>query len=820
VADTALTGARRSLALPISFSILLSSSAAVLYSGSSFAQAAGSASAPAAPVATGAAAPANGQIMGQLTEVVVTALKRSTNIQQTPLAISAVSGQTLTNMGITDSQQLAQISPDLQFHPDANGGSQIVIRNIQSAGEPTVGLYYDETPVVGSVGVTNNAGETTPDIRLFDMERVEVLRGPQGTLYGSSSMAGTVRLIFNKPNLANYEGDFDAQVTTVQDGKVGNEEQGMINLPLVNDVLGVRVVAFRDYSGGWLNNPQLNLNDFNDNDANGGRVTVRFRPMKGMTLDLLAVTQNTTGFNDSWNYALYTKGGPAYEQTLATQEPNSDQLRLYSATLNWDMGPATLTAVTSYTDRDLAFSFDYSPYFRTAAAAATAASAGCKTYEDTDGANCTPAQLSAYQAFAESWGTITAFQPQETRNITQELRLSSEGDTRLSWTLGGYASQRNTNVLSQLNTANPLDGVMYTPTSPVPFVEGSATYPATTGYQRTVRDVLDQIAGYAQVTYAITQKLDVTAGTRHFDYDTAVTGAVQVGNPVLQVSVSPSDTARASYSGEVSKFGIDYKWTDDLMSYVSASQGFRPGGVNEVIGLPTALGPYAPDRLWDYEIGTNSSWLDHRLVINGDVFQIDWSNMQVSAETTSQANGSTFGFVTNAGHVVVRGVELEVHAQPMNGLLLSASGSFAPARLNGNEAAPAGIAILGAGTNGDYVPYSPSVTLQASAQYTAPINSALDWMARLDGNYTGDSWTVFNRTNEYEEDLPGYAIANLRTGVESSDGKWETYFFISNLMNKIGYINKSYGSSVGPSPAETILTTPPRTFGLDATYHF
>lgn len=810
MADTSLTDARRSLALPISFCILLSSPAAILYPGSSLAQAA----------ATDASAPANGEIQGQLAEVVVTALKRTTNIQQTPLAISAVSGQTLTNMGITDSQQLAQVSPDLQFHPDANGGSQVVIRNIQSAGEPTVGLYYDETPVVGSVGVTNNAGETTPDIRLFDMERVEVLRGPQGTLYGSSSMAGTVRLIFNKPNLVDYQGDFDAQVTTVQDGKVGNEQQGMLNLPLVNDVLGVRVVAFRDYSGGWLNNPQLGLNDFNDSDANGGRVTVRFRPMKGMTLDLLAVTQNTTGFNGEWNYALYSKGGPAYEQTLATQTPNSDQLRLYSATLNWDMGPATLTAVTSYTDRDLAFSFDYSPYFRTAAASATVASGGCKTYASTDGADCTPAQLTSYQAFAESWGTITAFQPQETRNITQEVRLSSTGDTRLSWTVGGYASQRNTDVLSQLNTADPSDGVMYTPTSPVPFVEGSATYPATTGYQRTVRDVLDQIAGYAQATYAVTSKLDVTAGTRHFDYNTAVTGAVQVGNPILEVSVSPADTARASYSGEVSKFGVDYKWTDDLMSYISASQGFRPGGVNEVIGLPNALGPYAPDRLWDYEIGTNSAWLDHRLIINGDVFQIDWSNMQVSAETTSQANGSTFGFVTNAGRVVVRGVELEVHARPMNGLLLSASGSFAPARLNGNETAPAGIAILGAGTNGDYVPYSPKVTAQASAQYTVPINSALDWMARVDGNYTGDSWTVFAHTNAYEQDLPGYVIGNIRAGVESADGKWGTYFYISNLLNRIGYINKSYGSSVGPSPAEEILTTQPRTFGLDATYHF
>ena len=270
----------------------------------------------------------------------------------------------------------------------------------------------------------------------------------------------------------------------------------MINLPLVNDVLGARIVAFRDETGGWLNNPQLGLTDFNNADADGGRVMLRVKPATGMTLDLLAVTQNSTGYNGDWNYALYkVDGGPAYQQTLATQEPNSDALRLYSATLNWDLGPATLTAITSYTNRDLSFNFDYSPFFRTAAANATATSSGCKTYAGTGGAACSPGQLASYQAYAESMGTITAFQPQQTREITQEVRLSSSGDTRLNWTAGFFASQRNTDVLSQLNTADPSDGIMYTPPRAAPVVAGSATYPATTLYQRTVRDVLDQVAG-------------------------------------------------------------------------------------------------------------------------------------------------------------------------------------------------------------------------------------------------------------------------------------------------------------------------------------
>jgi iron complex outermembrane recepter protein len=754
-------------------------------------------------------------------EIVVTALRRSTSIQQTPLAISAVSEQTLTNMGITDSDQLARATPDLVFRESANGGSRIIIRNIQAAGEPTVGLYYDETPIIGSVGVSNDAGGTTPTVRLFDIERAEVLRGPQGTLYGSSSEAGTVRLIFNKPNLAQYEGAAEAQATDIDGGSGGNEERGMVNLPLVDGVLGARLVGFHDHTGGWLENTRLNLHNFNDTDSNGGRILVRYKPLQNITLDLLGVIQDTVGWNNDWNYRSFAQqGGAPFNQNLATLQPNRDKLRLYSATLNWDFGPVNLTAVTSYSDRQLTATFDYSPYFANAAATATAASGGCKIFATTGGANCNPAQLSAYQAFATSLSVISAYQPQDTRNITEELRLAGTQGP-LKWTVGAYGAQRNTDILSQLNTGDPFTGAMYTPPSPVPITLGSSTRPATTAYQRTIEDVLDQVAGFAELTYDVTDKLDVTAGTRRFNYKKAVTGAVQIGNPVLNVAVQPPVTARDSESGEVSKFGVDYNWTDNLMTYASASQGFRPGGVNQVIGLPSALGPYKSDSLWDYELGVKSAWLDRKLVVNADIFQIDWTNIQTSAQTTtSQANGSTFSFITNAGNVRVRGVELETNYRPITGLVLTASGSFAAARLRGNETAPGGITITGAGVNGDYVPFTPKVTAQASAQYTLPISSKLELLSRIDSNYIGDSWTVFHRTNAYQQELPGYATEDLRLGVQSADDKWGTYFFINNLTNKIGFITKSIGASVGPAPAETVLSTMPRTFGVDGRYRF
>src|SRR6185312_16672804 len=227
VGNTPVAGARRSFATPVLFSILLSPPLAILSAGTVSAQAASGTSAPAPPVTSDAslASPPVGS-NGQLAEVVVTALKRSTSIQKTPLSISAVDAQTLSNQGITDTTQLARVAPDLVITQGSNGTDRLTIRNIYAAGEPTVGLYYDDTPITGSVGVTSDAGGSTPDIQLFDVQRVEVLRGPQGTLYGAGSMAGTVRLIFNKPDLTRYSGSTADQVDTVAGGGMGYNTEG------------------------------------------------------------------------------------------------------------------------------------------------------------------------------------------------------------------------------------------------------------------------------------------------------------------------------------------------------------------------------------------------------------------------------------------------------------------------------------------------------------------------------------------------------------------------------------------------------------------
>lgn len=793
--NTPIAGARRSFATPVFFTILLSPLALLTAAPVSAQTAGGATAAPTAPT-TPTSLPAVGGSGNQLAEVVVTALKRSTSIQKTPLAISAIDAQSLSTQGITDSTQLSRVAPDLVITQGSNGTDRLTIRNIYATGEPTVGLYYDETPVTGSVGVSSDAGGSTPDIQLFDVQRVEVLRGPQGTLYGAGSMAGTVRLIFNKPNLHAFSGSTTDQVDSMDHGGVGFNTEGEANIPLVDGLLGARVVGFYGHQGGWLDNTTLGLDHFNDSNSRGGRLLLRAQPTSTLTLDGLAVIQSMQGYSSAWNYQTYVNGGPKFDQMLQTRTPVSDKLELYSGTLNWDLGFATLTGVGSYSDRNLSYNFDYSPYFTGAAASATPKTSGCLVYAGiAPGGSCSVAQLAGYKALANSMAPVTAHQPQYTHESTEEVRLAND-EHRLKWTVGVFHSYRTNFVDSELDLTDPA---------------GFPLVPTNTTYQRTVLDVLEQYAGFGEATFDVTDKLSLTAGLRYFDYKKTDTGIVQKGNVVVGNSIQPPITASSSQSGLVRKFNVSYQFTPDVMAYAAASQGFRPGGVNESIGLPAALGPYKSDSLWDYETGIKSEWLRHTLIANADVFQIDWSNLQVSAT----ANNGAFGFITNAGNVKVRGVELETTMLPITGLTLNLSGSFTKAVLQGNETAPPGIVISGAGHNGDFVPMSPQVTVQGSADYVIPINDNLQILTHADASYTGTAWTQFARVNAYQHELPAYTLTGLRFGLEQADNRWGVYLFVNNLLDVTGFVTKSGGASTGGVNDVQVVSVTPRIIGVN-----
>lgn len=746
----------------------------------------------------------------RIDDIVVTALHRATNVQETPLAISAIGGEALTNQGISTSDGLAKVAPNLVIRENANGGSRIIIRNIQSSGEPTVGLYYDETPITGSTGVGNDAGGTTPAVRLFDVERVEVLRGPQGTLYGASSMAGTVRLIFKKPNLTQFEGEVSGQLAGIAHGDLGYNAQVALNAPIVHDKLGVRAVGFYERIGGWLDNSVLGLTNFNDSKSYGGRLLARYQPNDDVTFDALAVYQKREGYSGLWDYKKYIDTGVRYDQTLDTVTPQTDEMQLYSGTLNWDFSFATLTAIAAYSKRDLAFSFNYSPYFRRASVTAPGA-AGCLRYFGLPvgvGAKCSTAQVAEYkQDYIDPFLPAPTYQPQSTKTWSQEVRLA--GGERLKWTLGFFHSKRRNFVRSVIAQATP---------------RGEIIFPITPFFDRTVDDTLEQFAGFGEFTYEVIDGLNVTAGLRYFDYKKKTTSEVLVGNLVVGNEPSPASTNRASEDGTILNFNVNYKITPDVMIYASATQGFRPGGVNQVVGISddqaAYAGAYQSDSIWNYELGVKSSLLDYRLTLNANLFQIDWNNMQVRAT----ANNGSFAFVTNAGRTRIRGVELEAIGRPIDGLTLRASGSYTSARLRGNQIAVPGVTISGAGLDGDYVPLTPKYTAQGSAEYVFPVSDTLEILTLADIGHIGSSWTEFRRdpTRDYQLRIPAMTVTGLRAGVQSSDGNWGIYAFVTNLFDVTGVVNNSRGASIGGDDPRglSVNAIAPRTIGLNFRKNF
>jgi len=210
-----------------------------------------------------------------MAEVVVTALKRNTKLQDTPLAISAVTGDSLEKAGNTDFTQLTRTAPSLRIVDSGPGQRRVLIRGIQASGEPTVGVYYDESPVAGSVGTTSDAASSTPDFRLFDVERAEVLRGPQGTLFGAGSMGGTIRVIFKKPNMNRFEAATRADGQVVEHGGAGGSVDAMVNLPVIDGKLAARLVGFYQKYAGYVDNNRLGLTNINDGFSTGGRGLVR-----------------------------------------------------------------------------------------------------------------------------------------------------------------------------------------------------------------------------------------------------------------------------------------------------------------------------------------------------------------------------------------------------------------------------------------------------------------------------------------------------------------------------------------------------------------
>jgi iron complex outermembrane recepter protein len=723
----------------------------------------------AAPAGGGSASAAAAEPNGVLQEIIVTAQKREERIQDVPMSITAFGERELERKGIASFQDYARMVPGLAFVDPGPGRQDFIIRGITSAGNPITQFYIDDTPQSAS-----NAGGTQikgADPRIFDIERVEVLRGPQGTLYGASSMGGTIRVITNKPDPSAYLAKAETTVSTIHEGGENFGVNGMLNLPLIEDQLAIRVVGMYREEAGWIDRvtdpvdntgssvPRPHGGEFtaanrdqNINDVRGARFSARYEPTEDLTLTAAVFWQDIEQKNPN---LVDVVRKDKLQRLGSFQEPRVDETTQTSLTIEYDVGFADLISSTSYLDRFVADRTD-------------ATSIGRAVF-----------------------GTNFAI-PNERSNpftvLTQEIRLASPGDSRLDYTVG----------LFYLELDGGEDQTLYAP-----------GFSAATGipvagdlmFDENTTSTEEQFAVFGQASYDITESLQVTAGFRWFTADTDFVsykeGRFNGGTTVT--------TGESSDQGWTPKLSFDFHLDDERMLYASAAKGFRIGQPNafvppgacgadlQQLGFSSAPNSIESDSLWQYELGTKTGWLHRRLIVNAAVYYIDWSGIP---QTRPLDCG--FPLTLNVGQASSRGVELEVQISPAAGLSLGFAGSYTDAQLEKDSPSLSG-------KRGDRLQNVPRLTLAANAQYTFPVMNGYDGFIAGDFSYAGESYINFNFANPSGR-RPAYDIVNLRFGVEA--GEWEAALFVENVLDERAVL------SIDQSNVSTWTINRPRTIGI------
>lgn len=634
-------------------------------------------------------------------DVVVTARKREERLTEVPFSLQVVSSEELNKLGAVNFADYARTVAGVQFEDKGAGRANIFIRGVSTGGDvdtgkqSTVGVYFDETPVSES--------SSQPDIKLYDIDRIEVLRGAQGTLFGSASLSGTLRILPKQPDLADFEGLGQAQLSNTEHGGMNEAVNGMVNVPLA-DRAALRVVGYHVYNEGFLTNGFSGADNINDERSNGGRVALRVQPTDALDLTLSGIYQRS-------RFGAYYQATDHHPELIIDQaEPETftDRYAIGALKATYDFGAAQLTSVSSWFDRKRHFlnDIDYFTGF-----------------------------LGVPRAYSPLIYTSKAF--------TQELRLASSGERRLNWLFGAFFEDRDESATQSISPAG----------EPVP--------PPAEQLAHIHRDVnTRQYAGFGEASYEMTDKLTFTAGVRASVIEgdnTSVNDGILFGGQ----SVKTGDNRDTPVSP---RFIVSYRPNNGAEIYAQASRGFRIGGVNP--GLPPcelANGctidvdrTFGPDTVWNYEIGSKLQLLDRRLSLDADVFWIDWQDIQVNV-----GRGDGFNGFTNAGSAVSRGVELSATAQLTQHVRVGGQFTYTEAYLT--SLAP-GVADAGFAQVDDDLPQIPPISASAFTEWGTSFAQDGRLYVRADVQYVDRRFSGFS-SNEPRE-LPSYTLVNLRLGAD------------------------------------------------------
>lgn len=715
----------------------------------------------------GQAAAQEARRQATIEEVVVTATKRGAqSLQEVPFAVQAVAADDLAVRGATDFKDFFRLVPGLAVFDQGPGDKRYIIRGVNAVGAGTVGIYLDEVIITGENA--QDGGGRQPDIKLFDMDRVEVLKGPQGTTFGSSSLSGTIRYITRKPELDELSASAGGSLRLTKGSDLGWHLEGMVNAPLAEDRAAIRVAAYRLDSKGWISNALAE--DVNSEDTVAARISARFRPTEALTIDLMAMYQDTETDGPSYLNRVDYRGNPItrdFFQADVVRAGFQDEAQIYNGTVEYAADHGTFTGTASLFKRETVFDRD--------------SSAVIDTFLDLpfDGA-----------------GRSIITQPKDHELQSYELRYASSFNGPFQILAGAFYQKEKRDFRSAILTAGP-DG----------FIEANPDVLL----DRRVNTQIDQFAFFGEVSFDITDRLTVTGGARYYDFDIEeVAEAVAGLGGAPGAGVGPR--LENAEDGVIFKGNISYDISDNAHAYVQVAEGFRSGGTNDQtaaqlanVVIPAGFGS---DSLINYELGLKSSFMDRRVYFNVAAYLIDWSDIQIQDQATDGT--LTFPFRNNGGAAKIKGLELELTTYPMEGLEIGVTANFSDAKLSEDNPIPS------TGRDGDALTYVPDTTLSLTTQYEWPLFGDLMGQVGGDVSYVSSRNTEFRPDNALFMKLDDYTLVNLRAGVLGPD--WSATLVVNNLLNDHTVVDV-YRIQPGITPDGYLVNTP-RTFVLSFAKHF
>ena len=761
-----------------------------------------------------------------LDTVTVTAQKRTENLQEVPISIQVLGEQKLEEMNVADFDDYAKLLPSVSFTKGEGGSSTPYFRGVVSGGDgnhsasqPSVGVYLDEQSVTTIGGVL--------DMHIYDVERIEALAGPQGTLYGASSQSGTLKIISNKPDSSGFSAGYGLEANSLSGGGNGFVTEGYVNIP-ISESAAIRIVAWDKYDAGYIDNiyqsryyptadmtvdnAGMEAEDYNDIRTVGARAALKIDLGDNWSVmpTIMAQSQTTNGnfgFDDELGEFKIAHGLPEFSE---------DNWMQAALTVQGKVGALDIVYNGAYLDRDVDGSFDYSDYGFWYDVAY-----GYANYNDLGDA-IDPSQ--------------TNLSNSNYKKYSHELRVSSDQDKRFRF-VGGVFFQKQTHDIQERYV-----------------IDGLAADSSVTGWDDTiwltkqVRQDKDE-AVFGEMTYDITQQLSLTAGMRFYSYDNTLEGfrgyksseASCIDPAPFQTAPCLRFTGRAKESGNLGKLNLTYTLNDDALVYFTWSEGYRPGGVNRVANT----GPYLEDKLENIELGWKTSWRDNSVIFNGALFMQSWDDFQFSTIEFTPGEEIGLTLIKNAASAEINGLEMELSWAATYNLNLSAGVAFYDSKLsenfcgwntaNGPETNcpagsldPEGNVVAGPqAPEGTRLPITPKYKGNINARYTFDV-------AGMESYVQGTAYFESDRQSALLPDdaavygeFPSYGLFDFSTGIRKDS--WSLDLFVKNVFDKLvvqdRYSQCGTCQTTGlvpeyPNGQVYTIASPPRTIGLRFSQEF